>query len=356
MLSQGQIDDAPLYWCTCQVQVGPRFGNSGLLVEWEQCHNMMVEDNIHLGLLSITILDLYKLFGPLVCFLKGICVNSYRYTGQVGPRFGNSGSLLEWKWWCYVMFEAFTYLRPFKASILDTYKVFELLVRCIKGIWVHSYDVTPAKFARDLGNPSDSELVKWKSCHHSVMFEADIHFRLLQLYRLDILSKRMSQWCAVSRVFRCPLVLLHRPSWPQIWGFGIQVLACQVKMMSLCHVWGLYPPQTTSFIQIRYTKCLSHWYDVLMAFRFTLTQLHWPNYWSQIWKLWVACRVKMMSLSFLRLISTLDPFPNPYKTYTKKWAIVVMLSQGHMDAPLYCYTSQVGPRFGNSGVSLVEWE
>jgi hypothetical protein len=32
-----------------------------------------------------------------------------------------------------------------------------------------------------------------------------------------------------------------------------------------------------------------------------------------------------------------------------------MLSQGHMVAPLYCYTGQVGPRFGTSG-SLEKWK
>ena len=162
----------------------------------------------------------------------------------------------------------------------------------------------------------------------------------------------MSHWCAVSRSFRCPLVLLHRPSWPQIWGFRIQVLACQVKIMLLCHFWGWYPPQTTSYIHVRYTKCLSHWYVVSMAFRFTLIQLHWPN-WSQISKFWVACRVKMMSLC--HVWGWYPPWtPSQiHIRHTQFWAIV-MLFQGHMDALLYCYTSQVGPRFGNSGVSIVE--
>jgi len=37
----------------------------------------------------------------------------YRYTGQVGPRFVKSGSLVEWKWCHYIMAEAVINLNPF---------------------------------------------------------------------------------------------------------------------------------------------------------------------------------------------------------------------------------------------------
>ncbi len=40
---------------------------------------------------------------------------------------------------------------PLHISILDIYKVFEPLVCCLKGICVHPYTVTPAKLAPDLG-------------------------------------------------------------------------------------------------------------------------------------------------------------------------------------------------------------
>jgi hypothetical protein len=49
------------------------------------------------------------------------------------------------------MVEADIHFRPFHASILDIYKVFETLVCCLKGIWVHPYSVTPARLAPDLG-------------------------------------------------------------------------------------------------------------------------------------------------------------------------------------------------------------
>ncbi len=51
------------------------------------------------------------------------------------------------------MVEADFYLRLLHTSILDIYKVFEPLVCCLKGVWVQSYTVTPAKLlATDLGS------------------------------------------------------------------------------------------------------------------------------------------------------------------------------------------------------------
>ncbi len=171
---------APLYPYTSQV--GPRFVKSGSLVEWKWCHNIMVEADIHFRPLHTSILDIYKVFEPLVCCLKGIWVHSctftpaklapdlgsqgplwtvkmvpqrhswgwyppqttshilirhiqsvwaigmlsqghmvaplYRYTVQVGPRFGKSGSLVEWKWCHNVMAEADIHLRPLHTSYI----------------------------------------------------------------------------------------------------------------------------------------------------------------------------------------------------------------------------------------------
>ncbi len=161
---------------------------------------------MHFGPLHTSILDIYKVvFEPLVCCLKGIWVHPYtvtpaklapdlgilgrlwsvkmaplrhswvwyppqtathifishtqsvwaigmlsqenmgaplhRYTGQVGPRFVKLGSLVKWKWCHYVMSEADIDLRPLHTSIVDIYKEFELLVCCLKGIWVHPYEI-----------------------------------------------------------------------------------------------------------------------------------------------------------------------------------------------------------------------
>ena len=75
----------------------------------------------------------------------------YRYTGQVVPRFGDSGSLVEWKWCHYGMVEADIHLRPLHTSIVGMYIVFGPLLCCLKGIWVHPYTVTLAKLSPDLG-------------------------------------------------------------------------------------------------------------------------------------------------------------------------------------------------------------
>jgi hypothetical protein len=49
------------------------------------------------------------------------------------------------------MVEADIHFRPLHASMLDIFKVFESLVCCLKGIWLHPYTVTPAKLPPDLG-------------------------------------------------------------------------------------------------------------------------------------------------------------------------------------------------------------
>ncbi len=66
------------------------------------------------------------------------------------------------------MVEADIHFRLLHTSILDIYKVFELLVCCLKVIWLHPHTVTLAKLA--------------------VMVETDIHLRLrpLHTYILDI--------------------------------------------------------------------------------------------------------------------------------------------------------------------------
>ena len=76
----------------------------------------------------------------------------YHYTGQVGLRFGDSGSLEEWKWCHNFSVEAEINLRPLHTSVGDIYKVFESLLWCLKGIWLHPYTVTPSKLLPDLGS------------------------------------------------------------------------------------------------------------------------------------------------------------------------------------------------------------
>jgi hypothetical protein len=57
--------------------------------------NIMFEADIHLRLLHTSKVEINKVFEPLLCCLKGIWVHPYHYTGQVGPRFGKLASLVE---------------------------------------------------------------------------------------------------------------------------------------------------------------------------------------------------------------------------------------------------------------------
>ncbi len=211
MLSQGHVG-APLYRCIGHVDL--RFWGLGSLVEWKQCHYVMVEADILLRALHTFILGIYKVFEPLVCCRKGVWVLPYTVTlAKLAPYLGNQGnlrnendaitswlrlistsyhfihpfltytkclshwyavsreygctliqlhrpswphiwglrSLVEWKCCHNIMVEADIYIKPLHTSIVDIYKVFELLVCCLKGIWVHPSTVTPAKLAPDLG-------------------------------------------------------------------------------------------------------------------------------------------------------------------------------------------------------------
>ena len=179
ILSQTQRHvDAPFYHHTSQV--GSRFENLGSLVKWKWCHyNIMSEADIHIRPLQTSTLDIFKVFEPLVCCIKlnGMWLHPYtitpaklatdlgvqgpfwnendvitswyppqttsyihirhiqsvwasimlsqghigaplyRYTGQVGPRFGSSGSLVKWKWCHSNMDKADIHLRPLPTSI-----------------------------------------------------------------------------------------------------------------------------------------------------------------------------------------------------------------------------------------------
>ncbi len=161
MLSQGLIV-APLYRYTSKV--GPRFGKSGSLEKWKWCHNIMFEADIHLRPLHTSILDIYKVFTPLVCCLKGVWLHPYTVTpAKLAP---------DWKWCRNIMFEANVHLRLLHTSMVDIYKVFEPLVCCLKGVWWHPYTITPVKLPPDLGSQ------EWKCCPTSwlMLISTSDHF------------------------------------------------------------------------------------------------------------------------------------------------------------------------------------
>jgi hypothetical protein len=140
----------------------------------------------------------------------------YRYTGQVAPRFGDSSSLEEWKLCNNLMVEANTHLRPLHISIFGISKVFEPLVCCLKGMWVHPYAVTLAKLAPDVGsqghlrNENDA-ITSWQR----LISISDYNIHPYKTY-----TQCLSHWYAVSRAKGCTLIPLHRSIGPQIWGIG----------------------------------------------------------------------------------------------------------------------------------------
>ena len=125
-------------------------------------------------------------------------------------------------------------------------------------------------------------------------------------------------------------------------------------MMTLHHVWGWYPPQTTSYIHVRYIQSvlaigmLSQWH---MG---TLIPLHRPS-WPQIWEFWIAWGVKLISLGHGWGWYPPQTTSHIHIRHVQSVWATGMLSQGHIGAPLYGHAGQVGHRSVNSG-SLVEWK
>ena len=130
--------------------------------------------------------------------------------------------------------------------------------------------------------------------------------------------------------------------------FGVQVQLWS-KLMFLHHYWGQHPPQTAFHIRIRYIT--SVWAIGMLPQRhmgaslYRYTRQGGPSLEIQR----VRCGVRMMTLVYhgwgwqypgwTTLIISIR--------YIKSVWAIDMLSQGHMGAPLYRYTSQVGPRFGD---------
>jgi len=91
------------------------------------------------------------------------------------------------------------HLRPLHTSILGIYKVFEQLVCCLKGMWVHPYTVTPAKLTPDLGTHghlrSGNDVIT--SCLR--LMSISDHF----IHPYLTYKKGLSNCYAVSRAYGC---------------------------------------------------------------------------------------------------------------------------------------------------------
>ena len=135
-------------------RVGPRFGNSMSIMEWKWWHYTMFEADIHLRPLPTSLIHvrhLQNVWASGILSQGHMGAPFYHSTGQVGPRFGNSGLLMDCLWCHNVMVKSVILFKLLSTSKLDIYKVFEPLFCCLKGIWVNPNTIPPAELAPDLG-------------------------------------------------------------------------------------------------------------------------------------------------------------------------------------------------------------
>jgi hypothetical protein len=146
MLSQGHMG-APLYRYTSQV--GPRFGNSRSLVE---CKNGAIMSRLRLISTSDCFPHPHQMYTKCLSLWYSV---SYAYgctliplrPAKLAPDLGTQGHLVSKKWCHNIMVEADIHFRPLHTSILGICRVFELLVCCLKGIWLQPYTITPTRLA-----------------------------------------------------------------------------------------------------------------------------------------------------------------------------------------------------------------
>jgi hypothetical protein len=172
----------------------------------------------------------------------------YCYTGKVGPRFGMSESLEEWKWSHNVTTEANTYLRPLHTSILDIYSVLSTLVHCLKCIGLHPYTVTWAKLAPDLVFQdhlrSDNDVIMPQL---RLISTSDLFIDTYYIY-----IKCVKHWHAVSSAYGCAPILLHGQSWHQFYYVRGTIEEWKWSHNITIDADTHLRPQTSSYIHIRH--------------------------------------------------------------------------------------------------------
>ncbi len=261
-------------------------------------------------------------------------------TGQVCPRFGSSGSLVQWKWCHFVMVEAVILFKLIPTSILDIYKVVESMVCCLKGIWVYLYTNPLARLAPNLWLLGCGLLVEWKRCHY-VMVEATIHLTPLSTSILNIFKVFKSVVCCLKGIWVDPYTIPPAKLAPDL---GLSFTTSCLWLPSFNSNCSPYQIQSV----------WRHLYSFNMH-TVPVAALHqyWPipivNYDLIIWVTW---GVKMIYDWGFRPIQTASHIH--IRSLQSVWSFT-MLSQGHVGAPLHHSTGQVGPRFGASGL-LVEWK
>ncbi len=224
----------------CEISgLPPRTHTGSPRIYWEQ--------HTHLRPLHTSILDIYKVLEPSVCYLKGTLLHPYTATpAKLAPNLSIQVHLRNeydatTTWFCWHPLQTTSHIQ------IGIYKVLEPLICCLKGILLYPYTVTPAKLPPDLGIQVHLRSGKYATTFWLRLISTSEHF----IHPYLTYTKCLSYWYAVSRAYCSTLIPLHWPSWPQIWEVRV---SCGVKMMPLHHGWGWYPPQTTSYIHIRHIK------------------------------------------------------------------------------------------------------
>ncbi len=99
-----------------------RFWGSGSLVESKWYHYVMIECDSHLKLIPASTLYIYiqSFWAHWYAVHGHMAVESRSYTHTTRVRCWGSGSLVESKWWHYVLVEANSHLKLLPTSTLDT--------------------------------------------------------------------------------------------------------------------------------------------------------------------------------------------------------------------------------------------
>jgi hypothetical protein len=224
------------------------------------------------------------------------------------------------------------------------------LVCCLKGMWVHPYHITPTKLAPDFGIEvhlwSENDAIT--SCLR--LISTSDHFSHIHFWHIK--SVWANGMLSQGNIGAPPYTVTPATSTPNLGILGRlwSVKWCHyVSVKADIHL-RLIP---TSLLDMnRVFQLLLCCLKGIWVHFHTITPARLaPDLWSQ-GHLWSD---NDFITSWLRLTSTSDPFIHPYYAYTKSVWAIGMLSEGHVGAPLYHYTGQVGPRIGDSG-SLEEWK
>ena len=224
----------------------------------------------------------------------------YHYTSQVGPKFGNSGSLQEWTWSHYFIFEAYIHLRQLHISILDIQSV------CVIGMLSHGHLGAPICLYTSQVGLKFWEF--WVTCGvkmmslcpiwgwHTPQTTSYIHIRHIQ---------SIGAIGMLSQVRNGASIPLHWLSWPQIWEFWVTIVEwewCHYVMVEPdIH---LRPYHTSIFDMCTVFEPLVCCLKGNGCIHMPLHQGSWPQLGIQVY-MWSE---NYAITSNLRLISTLDPF------------------------------------------------